>query len=216
MRTIGATLAVAILTLGVPTAQQPATPKDAKAATGALPAGWKARLDDANAKPDAVSVAEEKDSDHRHERPRGDLLQAGHEGGEGLPVDRNVLAAQARGSSPALRTLRRGRGSGEGAAAVHGATHPGGWKFRIVSRAGTGMTTIVDWTTASQMADPKGVKTSNTLAIRAMQGAVHFFVGEKEVHQMPRAKAGADGIAGVRIGQNLNVQVNGLSVKKFP
>ena len=62
MRAIGATLAVAILTFGVSAAQQPATPKDAKAAAGAMPAGWKARLDDANAKPDSVTVAAEQDS----------------------------------------------------------------------------------------------------------------------------------------------------------
>jgi len=73
-------------------------------------------------------------------------------------------------------------------------------KYQIVSRTGTRMKTIVDWTVAPQMADPKGVKTSNTLSIRGLQGAVHFFVGEKEVHQMPRAKAGPDGIAGVRVG----------------
>ena len=42
---------------------------------------------------------------------------------------------------------------------------------------------------------------------------MHFFIGEKEVHQMPRAKVGPDGIAGVRVGKNLNVQVDALSVK---
>jgi hypothetical protein len=89
-------------------------------------------------------------------------------------------------------------------------------KYQIVSRNGAQTTTIVAWTVAKQMADPKGVKTSNMLSIRGLQGAVHFFVGEKEVHQMPRAKAGADGIAGVRVGSKLSVQVNDLSVKKFP
>ena len=33
---------------------------------------------------------------------------------------------------------------------------------------------------------------------------------------MPRGRAGGDGIAGVRVGPNLKVQVNGLAVKKFP
>ena len=61
-KTIGAVLAVVLLTLGVTAAQQPAAPKDAKAATGSMPADWKARLDDVNARPDAVSVAAEKES----------------------------------------------------------------------------------------------------------------------------------------------------------
>jgi hypothetical protein len=75
---------------------------------------------------------------------------------------------------------------------------------------------IVDWSAAPQMRELKGVKTSNSLAIRALQGAVHFFIGEKEVHQMPRTDAGLDGTAGVRMGAGLNVQVDNLSVKKFP
>ena len=60
------------------------------------------------------------------------------------------------------------------------------------------------------------MKTTNTLTIRALQDGLHFLIGEKEVHQMPRAKAGADGLAGIRIGSGLNVQVDKFEVKKFP
>ena len=66
------------------------------------------------------------------------------------------------------------------------------------------------------MIEPKGVKTSNTLTIRALQGGVHFLIADREVHQMPRERAGADGNAGVRIGSGLTVQVDKLEVKKFP
>jgi hypothetical protein len=45
---------------------------------------------------------------------------------------------------------------------------------------------------------------------------VHFLIGDKEVHQMPRDKVGPDGIAGVRLGPGMNVQVTKLEVKKFP
>jgi hypothetical protein len=66
------------------------------------------------------------------------------------------------------------------------------------------------------MRELKGVKTTNTLEIRAMQDAVHFLIGDKELQQMPRARVGGDGIAGVRIGPGLTVQVTKFEVKKFP
>ena len=89
-------------------------------------------------------------------------------------------------------------------------------RYQIVSWNAAAPRVIVDWTAAPQMREPKGVKTSNSISIRALQGAVHFLIGEKEVHQMKRSTAGADGIAGVCIGSALNMQVDKLSVKKFP
>jgi hypothetical protein len=216
MRTIAATLAVAILTLGVSSAQQPAAPRAAKAATGALPAGWKARLDDANAKPDAVSVAEEKDSITVTSGPAGIYYKPDMKAEKDYQL--TATFSQLKPSVPPqpYGLFVAGADLDKDLPRYTALLIRADGKYRIVSRAGTQVTTIVDWTTASQMADPKGVKTSNMLAIRAMQGAVHFFVGEKEVHQMPRAKAGPDGIAGLRVGENLSVQANGLTVKKFP
>ena len=89
-------------------------------------------------------------------------------------------------------------------------------KYQIASRNGDRWVPIVDWTVAKEMADPKGVKTSNTLTIRGLQGAVHFLIADREVHQMPRARAGGDGLAGIRIGTGLQVQVDRLAIKKFP
>ena len=73
---------------------------------------------------------------------------------------------------------------------------------------------IVDWTPAADMREPKGVKTSNTLTIRALEGAVHFLIAEREVHQMPRADVGGDGFAGLRIGNGLHVQVDKLKLEE--
>ena len=216
MRTLGATLAVAVLTLGVSTAQQPAAPTAAKAATGALPAGWRARLDDATAKPDAVSVAEEKDAITVTSGPAGIYYKPD------MKAEKDYqLTATFSQLKPAVPPQPYGLFVAGGDLEKEMPRYTvllirGDGKYQIVSRNGTRTTTIVPWTAAAKMADPKGVKTSNMLSIRGLQGAVHFFVGEKEVHQMPRAKAGPDGLAGVRVGPNLSVQVNDLSVKKFP
>jgi hypothetical protein len=89
-------------------------------------------------------------------------------------------------------------------------------KYRIVSVDGARQKAIVDWTTAAPMMEPKGAKTSNTLTIRALQDGLHFLINDKELHQMPRLEAGEDGVAGVRVGPGLSVQVSKLDVKKFP
>jgi hypothetical protein len=216
MRAMIATLTVAILTVGVPAAQQPATPKDATAATGTMPAGWKARLDDVNAKPDSVTVAAEPNSIAITTGPAGVFYRPDTK----AQKDYQVVAtfSQLKPSVPPqpYGLFVAGADLDKAVPRYTALLVRADGKFQIVSRTGTRLKTIVEWTVAPQMADPKGVKTSNTLSIRGLQGAIHFFVGEKEVHQMPRAKAGPDGIAGVRVGAKLSVQVNDLSVKKFP
>jgi hypothetical protein len=87
-------------------------------------------------------------------------------------------------------------------------------KYQITSWTGSTPRVIVDWTPVPAMREPKGVKTSNSLTIRALQGAVHFLVAERELHQMPRADAGGDGLAGVRIGTDVHVQVDKLKLEE--
>jgi len=89
-------------------------------------------------------------------------------------------------------------------------------KFQVVSVDAGKQTVLADWRAAKPMTEPKGVKPTNTLEVRAMQDAVHFLIGDQEVHQLPRARVGQDGIAGVRLGPGLAVQVTKLDVKKFP
>lgn len=88
-------------------------------------------------------------------------------------------------------------------------------KFLIKTREGATTKTIADWTEAPVMREPKGVKTSNTLAIRAVGDLVLFVIDDKPIHKLSRTKAGGDGIAGVRINHNLNVQVSNLALKKL-
>jgi hypothetical protein len=86
-------------------------------------------------------------------------------------------------------------------------------KFSIRGRNSGATRAIKDWTAAPSMVEPKGVKTSNTLQIRAAGTEVRFFVNDRQVHRMPRPQAG-DGIAGLRVEQGLDVQVSQLALKK--
>jgi hypothetical protein len=216
MKTIGATLAIAILTFGVAAPQQPAPPKNLTAATGSIPADWKVRLDDAKAEPNSVSVVAERDSITITTGPGGVFYKPDMKAEKDYQLVATFSQLKPAVPPQAYGLFVAGTDLDKTVPRYTALLIRADGKYQIVSRTGERVKTIVNWTTAPQMADPKGVKTSNTLSIRGLQGAVHFFVGEKEVHQMPRAKAGPDGISGVRVGPKLNVQVNDLSVKKFP
>ena len=229
MRVITATL----LTVGAlacsapaPTAQQsapqpavsqtPAAPQDAARATGSLPDGWKARLDDAAAKPDAVRVADEKNSLAFTTGPAGIYYKPDMKAEKDYTLSATFSQLKPSTEPQPYGLFVAGAGLDTDTPRYTALVIRSDGKYQIESRTGTQTRVIVPWKAAVQMREPKGVKTSNTLTIRALQSGVHFLIGDKEVHQMPRARAGADGIAGVRIGSGLNVQVNGLEVKKFP
>jgi hypothetical protein len=87
-------------------------------------------------------------------------------------------------------------------------------KYLIKRRAGDATPTIADWTDsgAIKKADSSG-KMSNTLAIDVGKEKVRFLVNGTEVNATDAAAVDAAGIAGLRINHNLNVHVEGFSVK---
>lgn len=206
-----------------PTATAPAADQkpasDQKPATktaGDLFDRWTVRLDDPAAKPDSVSLKSETEAVEITSGPAGIYYKGGTKAENDYtvsatfsqlkptpqPVEYGLFVSGADLDKPAARyTALLVRGDG---------------KYRIVTSNAGKATTIVDWKTAPPMMEPKGPKTSNTLTIRALQDAVHFLIADKELYQMPRAKAGEDGTAGVRFGPGLNVQVSKFEAKKFP
>ena len=84
----------------------------------------------------------------------------------------------------------------------------------IKRRAGANTPTIADWTdnAAIKKADSSG-KMSNTLAIDVGRDKVRFLVNGTEVSTADTAQVDTAGIAGLRINHNLNVHVEGFTVK---
>lgn len=220
MRSILAVLVAAgTLACSSPSADQApksvAPPKDAANPVSRLPDGWKARLDDPNTK-DTGTVQMEKDA----------IVFAGGPGGiyykpDGkAEKDYTVIAAFTQQKTlPAPQPYGlfvSGTDLDKDTCRYTAFLVRQDGMYQIVSRNGGKDTVVVDWRVATAMREPKGVKPTNTLEIRAMQDAVHFLIGDKEVHQMPRGKVGPDGIAGVRLGPGLSVQVTRLEIKKFP
>jgi hypothetical protein len=210
-------LGIAAVGCSDPAAQQPAARGDAARATGALPDGWKARLDDVAAKPDAVRVAAEgKASLTFTSGPAGIYYKPDMKAEKDYTLSASFSELKTPATPQPYGLFVAGADLDKDVPRYTAFLVRSDGKYQIESRTGEKIAVVVPWTVARQMTEPKGVKTSNTLTIRALQGAVHFLIADREVHQMPRERAGADGIAGVRIGTGLHVQVDKLEVKKFP
>lgn len=91
----------------------------------------------------------------------------------------------------------------------------GDGKFLVKHRAGAETHTLVDWTehAAITRADAAG-KATHALAIEATAEAVRFLVNGAEVAKLPRAaQLNTDGVVGLRINHNLDVHVSGFAVE---
>lgn len=217
--TLAVLLAAGAVACSSPSADQEpksvAPPKDAAKPVSSLPDGWKARLDDATAK-ETGTVQMERDAVVFDGGPGGIYYKPGMK----AEKDYTVIAAFTQSKTlPAPQPYGlfvAGADLDKDTRRYTAFLVRQDGKFRIVTRNGEQETVVVDWRSAKPMLEPKGVKPTNTLEVRAMQNAVHFLIGDQEVHQLPREKVGADGIAGVRLGPGLNIQVTKLEVKKFP
>ena len=241
--TIAAVLAIALTTMTTTSAQQkptpPTTPKPTPGAakpvkkspappaqsqadadkatksTGKLPGGWKGRFDSPDTKPTSLTVA--------NEGPSMKFTTAAD--GAGIYYRPDMKASGDYELSAAFSQLKPSEhpeayGLFIGGMDLDKPTQRYTYflirqdgKYSIRSRNGDKTAAIVDWTEAAAMKDPKGTKTSNTLAIRAQPDGVHFLIGDKEVQKLTRAQASPDGIAGLRVNHNLNVQVDKLLLK---
>jgi hypothetical protein len=239
--TITAALAVALTTLTIASAQEkptpkaapkpahgtvpkapPTTQKDADKAvkgTGKLPDGWTGRLDSPDAKPESLALTNEGPSMKFNTGPDA----------AGIYYKPNMKGTGNYELSAAFSQLKPSEhpeayGLFIGGADLDKPTQHYTYflirqdgKYSIRSRNGDKTAPIVDWTDSAAMkGDPKGVKTSNTLAIRAAGDGVHFLIDGKEVQKLTRAKAEPEGLAGLRVNHNLNLQVDKLLLKPTP
>jgi hypothetical protein len=193
-------------------------PDNAITGTGKLPEGWHARLDDPSAKLESVAVKAEKNTVTFTTGPAGIYYKPTTKGTGNYEVV-GTFSQKKPSVHPEAYGLFIG-GSDLDKEAQHYTyflIRQDG-KYLIKSRDGSATKPIVDWTTAAPMKDASvakaGFKTSNELAIRVQGEKVTFLIGGTAVHELPRAQVATDGISGIRINHNLDVQVTGFDLKK--
>jgi hypothetical protein len=88
-------------------------------------------------------------------------------------------------------------------------------EYLINTRDGDKVTKVRDWTKSSSVPtrDAAG-KADNSLAIRVAGDSVHFLVNNAQVAVLPKSQFPTVGVAGIRIGHNLHVQVQPVTITR--
>ena len=88
-------------------------------------------------------------------------------------------------------------------------------EYLINTRDGDKVTKLRDWTAnaAVPKRDASG-KADNKLSIHVAADSVHFLVNDALVAALPKSQFPTDGIAGIRIGHNLHVQVTPITITR--
>ena len=204
--------AIAVMPL-VAQHEHQADPDKKVAGGGTLPSGWKARVD-GNASLNGVKMMPMGGGVHFMTGPAGIYYK---------PADKGTGAYEARATFTPMEPAAHPEAYGLiiGGADLEGAAQKYTYflirqdgKYLIKRRAGDQTPTIADWTdsAAIKKADTSG-KMSNTLAVDVGKDKVRFLVNGTEVAAADTAKVDAAGIAGLRINHNLNVHVEGFTVK---
>jgi len=183
--------------------------------SGKLPDGWKARFDDAGAEPQGVAVDEKDNTLTFVTGPagiyyKGDKAEKDYEFSATFSQLKPTPMPEAYGLFVAGQDLDK-----DTERYTYFLIRQDG-AYLIKTRNGSATNTIVDWTPAPSMKEPKGVKASNTLEIRATANSVQFVVDGTPVHAMTRDQVGPDGLAGIRVNHNLNLQVSKFEITKLP
>jgi hypothetical protein len=211
------TILTALAVVGL-AAQHQHDPDKSAQGTGKLPAGWQARLDQPSAKVADVIVAEDKGAMTFTTGPAGIYYKPEMKGEGAYEVSATFSQLKPSAHPEAYGLFVGGKDLDKDTQHYTYFLIRQDGKYLIKSRDGSTAQPIVDWTPAPPMKDAnvakQGFKDSNQLAIRVEPGKVFFLIGGTEVRSLPRAQIATDGIAGIRINHNLNVQVSGFDLKK--
>jgi hypothetical protein len=194
-------------------AQNPADPDKAVQGGGKLPPEWKARLDGSYAKLDSVKWENTGTGFHVMTGPAGiyyppRALSGAYEVRATFTEMVGNDHAEAYGLFIGGADLQ-----GDGQKYTYFLLNQEN-QFLIKRRAGNQTPTVVDWTPhAAIKKTDASKKMTNTLSIEVGKDKVRFLVNGTEVSSQPAAKVDTNGIAGLRVNHNLNVQVEGFAVK---
>jgi hypothetical protein len=181
---------------------------------GTLPTGWQGRLDSGGTSLAGVKVTPLGGSVHFVTGPAGIYYR---------PADKQTGAYAASATFTQMEPAAHPEAYGifVGGADLDGPNQKYTYflvrqdgKYLVKRRAGSATPTIADWTDSSAIhkADSSG-KMSNTLAVEVGRDKVRFLVNGVEVTSAESAKVDTAGLAGLRVNHNLNVRVEGFTVK---
>jgi hypothetical protein len=209
-----AAIAMAAMPLVAQDHQHAADPDKKMAGPGTLPSGWKGRLDSGDKSLAGVKAAQMGGGVHFMTGPAGIYYK---------PTDKPAGAYETHATFTQMEPAAHPEAYGLfiGGANLDAAAQKYTYfivrqdgKYMIKRRNGNDTPTVVDWTDspAIKKADSSG-KMSNTLSIDVGKDKVRFLVNGTEVQSIDAAKVDTAGTAGLRVNHNLNLHVEGFTVK---
>ena len=204
----------ALLTAPLLAQQHKADPDKKVAGGGALPSGWKGRLDSGDKSLAGVKASQMDGGVHFMTGPAGIYYK---------PADKGTGAYETHATFTQMEPAAHPEAYGLfiGGADLDGAGQKYTYfivrqdgKFMIKRRAGAETPTVADWTDSAAIKKPDSSgKMSNTLAIDVGKDKVRFLVNGTEVTSVDASKVDTAGIPGLRVTHNLNHHVEGVAVK---
>jgi len=195
-------------------AEHGADPDKKVAGPGTLPSGWKGRLDSGDKSLAGVKAAQMGGGVHFMTGPAGIYYKPGDKLSGSYEAHATFTQMQ-RADHPEAYGLFIGGADLDAAGQkyTYFIVRQDG-KYMIKRRAGADTPTVVDWTDSSAIKKPDASgKMSNTLAVEVGKDKVRFLVNGTEVTAIDASKVDTAGTAGLRVNHNLNLHVEGFSVK---
>jgi hypothetical protein len=181
---------------------------------GKLPAGWQARLDNSGAKLDAVKFEASGNGFHVTSGPAGIYFRPDEKASGTYETHATFTQLEPAAHPEAYGLIIGGSDlQGDNQKYTYFLIRQDG-KFLIKKRDGASTPNVMTWTenAAIKKADSSG-KTTNALSVEVGADKVRFLINGTEVASQPRAQIDTNGVSGLRINHNLNVQVEGFGVK---
>lgn len=180
-------------------------------AGGALPAGWHARLDRADARMEDLTFAQMGDGFHVTTGPAVILWNPANAASGEFRAHATFTQTRAPQHPEAYGLVLAGKNLDTAPDYFYFIVRQDG-KYMVRHRAPDGdVHTLVDWTehAAVTKADAQG-KATNALAAEASAAGVRFTVNGQQVAELPNVRL--DGVVGLRVNHNLDVHVSDFGV----
>jgi hypothetical protein len=181
---------------------------------GKLPAGWQARLDNSSARLDAVKFEASGTGFHVTSGPAAIYFKPDQKTSGTYETHATFTQLEPAAHPEAYGLIIGGSDlQSDNQKYTYFLIRQDG-KFMIKKRDGASTPNIMAWTenAAIKKADSSG-KATNALSVEVGADKVRFLVNGTEVASQPRSQVDTNGIAGLRINHNLNVQVESFGVK---
>jgi hypothetical protein len=182
---------------------------------GSLPAGWSARLDNGSTTPTGVNISGTAAALHFQSGPAGIYYKTADTASGTYTVSATFTQVEPSAHPEAYGLFIGGADlAGADQKYTYFLVRQDG-KALVKRRAGTATPTVMNWTenAAVKKAAADG-KMTNALSIEVGKDKVRFLANGTEVASAMPDQVDAHGIAGVRVNHNLNVQVEGFTVKR--